>query len=156
MNKKWAIICFGCLELVYASCMQPLAPDYHGIETITINKISFNESKVDAVVRFYNPNNFKLQLKHAEVNILANDKFIGHCVIDSTIKIPRKDSFFIPVSVNINLKDILGNAVQFLLKGQVKINADGFVDLKKTGIRFRVPVHYQEYQNLDTFLRQIH
>lgn len=156
MNKHWAIILFGTFILIYGSCKQPVPPDYHGIESITINKISFNESKVDAVVRFYNPNNFKLQLKHAEVNILANDKFIGRCVIDSTIRIPRMDSFFIPVSVNVNLKDILGNAVQLLLKGQVKINADGFVDLKKTGIRFRIPVHYQEYQDLETFLQQFH
>lgn len=156
MNKHWTIILFGTFVLIYGSCKQPVAPDYHGIESVTINKISFNESKVDAVVRFYNPNNFKLELKHAEVNILANDKFIGRCVIDSTIRIPRMDSFFIPVSVNVNLKDILGNAVQLLLKGQVKINADGFVDLKKTGIRFRIPVHYQEYQDLETFLQQFH
>jgi LEA14-like dessication related protein len=156
MIKQSKILCFVILALCYVGCRQPVAPDYRGIESIAISKLTLNESRVVAVVRLYNPNNFKLQMKHAEVNIFANDKFIGRCVIDSTIRIPRRDSFFMPVSVNINLKDILGNAVQLLLKGQVKINADGFVALKKTGIRFKVPIHYEEYQNLDTFLQQFH
>jgi LEA14-like dessication related protein len=133
-----------------------MAPDYRGVQSVTITKLTLNESRVDADVKFYNPNNFKLQLKHADINILADDKFIGHCVIDSTINIPKQDSFYIPVSVNIDLKNIMGNALQLLLNGRVKINADGFVRLKKSAIAFKVPVHYEEYQRLDSLLQQIH
>ena len=133
-----------------------MAPDYRGVESVTITKITLNESRVDANVKFYNPNNFKLQLKHADINITADDKFIGHCVIDSTINIPRLDSFYIPVSVNVDLKNIMGNALQLLLNGRVKINADGYVRLKKSAIAFKVPVHYEEYQRLDSLLQQIH
>jgi LEA14-like dessication related protein len=138
------------------ACKQPLAPDYHGLESVTITKIGLNESRVDAVVKFYNPNNFKLQLKYADIDILANNNFIGHCIIDSSINIPRQDSFYIAVSVNIDLKNIMGNAVQFLLKGQVKINADGFVRLKKSAIKFKIPVHYEQFERIDSLLQQIH
>jgi LEA14-like dessication related protein len=142
--------------LCIAGCKQPVAPDYRGIESVTITKITFTESHVDANVKFYNPNNFKLQLKHADINISANNKFIGRCLIDSTINIPRMDSFYIPVSVNVDLKNIMGNAVQLLLNGQVKVNGDGFVRLKKTGVAFKVPVHFEQYQRLDSLLQQIH
>jgi|SRR5579871_766143 len=141
--------------LMVGACKQPVAPDYRGLQSITITKLGLNESRVDANVKFYNPNNFKLKLKHADIIILMNDKFVGHCVIDSTINIPKMDSFYIPTSVNIDLKNIMGNAFQLLLNGKVRINAEGFVKLKKEGIGFKVPIHFEEYQQLDELLQQI-
>ena len=133
-----------------------MAPDYRGIESVIITKISINESRIAGNVIFYNPNNFHLQLKHADVTISINDKFAGHCIIDSTIQIPKRDSFLIPVSVNIDLKNIMSNALQLLLNGKVKVNADGFVRLKKSVIGFKVPVHFEQYERVDSLLQQIH
>jgi len=113
-----------------------------------------NESLISANLKFYNPNNFPLQLKHADVNILLNDKQAAHCLIDSTINIPKQDSFFVPVSFNISLGSIFSNALQFILHGKAKVNAEGFVRLKKSGIAFNVPVHYEGYQSLDSLLQQ--
>ncbi|HLX91347.1 MAG TPA: hypothetical protein VKR32_06670, partial [Puia sp.] len=144
------------LSLMFVTCKEPQAPDYKGIESLTITQIGLNQSRVVAQIKLYNPNKFRLQLKYADVNISADNKFIGRCIIDSTILIPRADSFFIPVSVNIDLRNILGNAMQLLLRGQVKFNGDGFVRLKKTGICFRVPVHFQQMERADSLLQQIH
>jgi LEA14-like dessication related protein len=156
-NKNWHFIfCFSALITLDLGCKQPMAPDYRGIESVTITKIGINESRVAGNVIFYNPNNFHLQLKHADVTISINDKFAGHCLIDSTIQIPRLDSFLIPVSVNIDLKNIMSNAVQLLLNGKVKVNADGFVRIKKSGIGFKVPVHFEQYERVDSLLQQIH
>jgi LEA14-like dessication related protein len=143
------------MVLIFA-CARPMTPDYRGIESITITKIGINESRIAGKVIFYNPNNFRMQLKHADVTISVNNQFAGHCVIDSTIHIPKLDSFLIPVSVNIDLKNIMSNAVQLLLNGKVKINADGFVRIKKTGLGFKVPVHFEQYQRADSLLQQIH
>ena len=154
-KKKRPFIYFLSFIFLAVGCKQPLAPDYRGIESITITKITLNESRVDANVKLYNPNNFRLKLKHADVKIFANNKYIGRCIIDSTIDIPKMDSFHIPVSVNINLKNIVSNAVQLLLNGEVKVNADGFVRLKKSAIRFKVPVHFEQYERADSLLQQI-
>jgi LEA14-like dessication related protein len=155
-KRRWQnVFLFWSVLIIIEGCSQPLAPEYRGLESVTITKIGLNNSRVGAEVKLYNPNNFKLQLRRADVNISADDKFIGHCVIDSTIDIPRRDSFFIPVSVQVNIKSILSNAVQLLLKGQVKINADGYVRLKKAGIGFNVPVHFEQYQGVDALLEQI-
>jgi LEA14-like dessication related protein len=150
------IFCFFSLIIFSIGCKQPMAPDYRGIESVTITKIGINESRVAGNVIFYNPNNFRLQLKHADVTISINDKFAGHCVIDSTIHIPKLDSFLIPVSVNIDLKNIMSNALQLLLNGKVKVNADGFVRIKKSGIGFKVPVHFEQYERVDSLMQQIH
>jgi LEA14-like dessication related protein len=146
---------FSFLLFVLAGCQQPQAPDYRGIESLVITKISANQSLVAGHIKFYNPNHYSLKMTHADVVILLEDKQAGHCIIDSTINIPKLDSFYVPVSVDVNLGNIVTNALQLLLKGKVKINAEGFVKLKKDGIGFKVPVHYEEYQKLDALLQQI-
>jgi len=146
---------FSFLLFILSGCQQPQTPEYRGIESLLITKIGVNQSLVSGHIKFYNPNHYSLKMTHADVIILLEDKESGHCIIDSTINIPKLDSFYIPVSVSVNLGNIVSNAFQLLLKGKVKINAEGFVKLKKDGIGFRVPVHYEEYQKLDALLQQI-
>jgi LEA14-like dessication related protein len=145
-----------CIIFLFISCAKPLEPEYRGLESLQINKIGIGESIVSANLKFYNPNTFALQMKHADVNVLLNDKQAAHCIIDSTINIPKQDSFYVPVSFNISLGSIFNNALQFLLNGKAKVNAEGFVRLKRSGIGFNVPVHYEGYQSLDSLLQQIH
>ncbi len=114
-----------------------------------------NESIVSANVKFYNPNNFPLQLKQADINLMLNDKQVAHDLLDSTINIPKLDSFYVPVSFSLSLNSILNNALQFLLSRKTKVNADGFIKLKKSGISFTVPIHYESYQSLDSLLQSV-
>ena len=141
--------------LFICSCAKPLQPQYLGYENLQINKSGGSESIVSANVKFYNPNNFPLQLKQADINLMLNDKQVAHDVLDSTINIPKLDSFYVPVSFSFSLNSILNNALQFLLQRKTKVNADGFVKLKKSGVSFTVPIHYESYQSLDSLLQGI-
>ena len=138
-----------------SGCQQPVTPEYRGIESLVISKIGVNESRVSGNIKFYNPNPYGLKMKHADITILLEDNPSGHCILDSTINIPRLDSFYVPVSVSVNLGNILKNALKLLLKGKIKVNADGWVSFKKGLISVRVPVHFEEYQKLDDLLLQI-
>src|SRR5579863_9683345 len=105
MNKNapsWLVI--PLIIIGFIACKKPINPEFRGIESMSVYKISGNESQVSGNAKFYNPNSFNLELKHAEVNVYLNDKLSGLCVIDSTIYIPKLDSFYVPVSFTINLK----------------------------------------------------
>lgn len=157
MNRNYSLSLLLISFLVFfTGCAKPLEPEYRGIEGLQISKIGVNESLVGASIKFYNPNNFPLEIKHADVILSLNDKQAAHCIIDSVINIPKLDSFYVPVSFTISLSSIFSNALQFLLQGKTKVNADGFLKLKKSGISFSLPIHYQEYQSLDPLLQQIH
>ncbi|MES1225149.1 MAG: LEA type 2 family protein [Bacteroidota bacterium] len=146
-------LAIGFVILVFCSCNKPLNPEFRGIESITLNKIGVNESLVSGNARFYNPNSFHLELKHADVNIYLNDRLSGHCIIDSTIQVPRLDSFYVPFSFAIDPRTIFSNALQMLLSRQVKITGDGMVRLKKSGFGVSIPVHFEQYEQLDSLLR---
>ena len=153
-NEQALLLLVSGLVFLLASCAKPLEPEYLGLESLQVNKVGMNESLVSANLKFYNPNAYPLELKHADVAILLNDKQAARCVIDSTINIPKQDSFLVPVSFNISLGSIFNNALQFLLNKKEKVNAEGSVKLRKSGIAFRVPVHYEGYQSLDSLLQQ--
>ncbi|HVM88397.1 MAG TPA: LEA type 2 family protein [Puia sp.] len=140
---------------VTSGCTKPLQPQYKGFDNLQINKVDAGESLVSANIKFYNPNKFPLELKQADVLFFLNDKQTAHCRIDSIVNIPRLDSFYVPVTFKIGIAGILKNAFQLLLSSKAKINAEGFIKFKKSGMVFNVPVHYETYQNIDSLIQNI-
>ena len=131
-----------------------MAPEYQGFENLQVGKLSLQETLISTSLRFYNPNAFGLQLKKAEMDIYINEKLVDHYTLDSTIVISKLDTFFIPVSVKIDFKNIFNNALQSLLRNEIKIRLAGYAKLKKGAVGLHVPLHYEETQKLDAFLNQ--
>src|SRR5580692_3536335 len=96
---RWIGIC--CLIAPMISCHQPEAPEYYGFQDIQISKVSGQQTTLSATLKFYNPNPFSLQLKQAEVDVSLNGKHAGHSQLDSTIFIPQRDTFYVPVAMQL-------------------------------------------------------
>jgi LEA14-like dessication related protein len=141
------------LLCILASCHKPDAPEYQGFENIRLAQISGQQTLVSADLKFYNPNRFNLELRKAEVDIFLNDKPAGHSSLDSMIYIHKTDTFSIPVSLQVNLQSIFSNALQILLEKEVKIRMDGRAWLKRGGLPFSVPFHYEGKQPLSSFMQ---
>lgn len=109
-----------------------------------------DESLLHTNLAFYNPNPFNMQLTRADINVYLNDDLANHYVMDSTILIPKKDSFLIPLNLRLNPRLLLGSALKMLMNNNmVKIRLEGIVKVKRSGVGFTVPVHYEELQKLD-------
>jgi LEA14-like dessication related protein len=143
----------GCLFFFGVSCKKPEAPEYLGFQNIQVSKMDMQQSIISADVKFYNPNAFPMQLKKAEMDIFINEKPANHYVLDSTINIPAKDSFWVPVKLNLNINNLFSNALQSLMNDQLLIRLEGHVKVKKGGFSFRVPVRYEEKQKLSELMK---
>jgi LEA14-like dessication related protein len=144
-----SFICFSAL-----ACHQPESPEYLGLQNIMINKLDAQQSMLTGSVKFYNPNNFNMQLKKAEIDVFINDQAANHFALDTTIEIHAKDTFWIPVTMKLDLKSLLANALQSLLNDEVKIRLEGSARVKKGGFGFKVPIHYEEKQKFSTLMQQ--
>lgn len=136
---------------IITSCKKPTAPQYLDFQHLNINSIGLGESVVSADVRFYNPNNFKMKLKEAEVDVSVNEKFIGHSSLDSLMIIPKKDTFSIPVRMKVDMKILMANSILALLSNEVDLKMEGRAKVGKGGIFFNVPISYQGKQKLKLF-----
>ena len=108
---------------------------------------------MSATVKLFNPNPYSLQLKRAEVDIAINGKPAGHSLLDSTIFIPGRDTFYVPVALQVDLKSLFSNALQLLMgKQNATITLDGRVKIKKGMFTFNRPFHYEGKQDLSSLI----
>ena len=151
-NNKVFLLMLVLAGLV-TGCRHPEAPEYYGFQDLHIGRGEGQQATLGTTLKFYNPNPFSLQLKRAEMDVLLNGKPAGHSVLDSTVFIPGKDTFYVPVTMQLNLQGLLGNALQILLEKQVTVTLDGRVHLKRGAIPFSRPFHYEGKEDLNALLQ---
>src|SRR6266852_3807542 len=97
------------------SCSQPMAPEYLGFHDFNVQTFSMDESLLHAELSFYNPNAFTMELKKADVHVFLNDQLANHYVMDSTINIPLKDTFYVPLNLKISPRLLISSALRMLM-----------------------------------------
>jgi LEA14-like dessication related protein len=149
-NNWMSVLLIGSLVLAIG-CRQPEAPVYYGFQNIGVSKVGAMTT-LSATIKLYNPNPYNLQLRRAELDVSLNGKHAGHSLLDSTIFIPKKDTFYVPVSMDLDLRAVFSNALQVLLEKQATISLDGRVKIKKGMLTFDRPFHYDGKQDLQSLL----
>src|SRR6478672_1258890 len=140
------------LALVFSfilGCSKPKDLQYLDFENLHLQKASLSESVVNADIKYFNPNNFKLQLKQADFDVFVNDKFVGHSHLDTLIHIPSLDTFYVPVTLRLNLGDLFKNALQLVMNPEVRFKVEGKAKVGKSGIYKNFPFSYEGKQRID-------
>jgi LEA14-like dessication related protein len=131
------------------SCTQPQAPEYLGFHDFSVQTFSLDESLLHTQLSFYNPNPFTMELKRGDVNVYLDDKLANHYVLDSTINIPRKDTFYVPLNLKVNPRFLIGSALRMLMNdNKIKVRLEGSIRVKRGGISFNVPINYEVVQEI--------
>lgn len=136
-----------------AGCRQPEPPEYFGFQDIQIIKTTGSQPTLATVVKLYNPNPFSLELRRAEVDVAINGHHAGHSLLDSTIYIPKRDTFYVPVAMQVDLQAILSNALQSFFSKKATITLDGRVKIKKGMMLYNRPFHYEDQEDIQQLLQ---
>ena len=123
-------------------------PQFVEARNFALTSVGLKSSTVYTDLFYFNPNGFGIQMKKADLDIYVDDKFIGHTLIDTLINIPRRDTFSIPVSMDVEMKKIFPNALSILLKEELMLRIEGTAKLGKAGLFVNVPVRYEGKQRL--------
>ena len=143
------LVLVGCGLFLLTSCSRPMAPEYRSVENLRVNTLGVGESAISADLKYYNPNNFSLKLKYGETDVYLNNRFLGKTILDTLTVIPARDSFLIPVSMKVDMKQVYANALDILLNNEVTIKLDGFAKMGKGGLFFNLPIKYEGKQKID-------
>jgi LEA14-like dessication related protein len=148
MKTNYRLICIlGLIFLI--SCNRPEAPEYLGFHDFSVQTFSMDESLLHTQLSFYNPNPFTMELKRGDVNVYLDDKLANHYVMDSTINIPRKDTFYVPLDLKVSPKFLIGSALRMLMNdNKIKVRLEGSVRVKRSGVSFNVPINYEVMQKI--------
>jgi LEA14-like dessication related protein len=119
-------------------------PDFIDARNFRLAAIGLKSSTVKTDLVYFNPNNFGLNLKTAEMDVYLNQRYAGHSLLDTMVHVPAKDTFFVPVSVQVDMKNVFPNALTILMSDSIDVRVEGKMKVGKAGIYINLPVRYQE------------
>jgi LEA14-like dessication related protein len=144
------IVCILLLAIAgVTSCKQPQALVYKDVQHIKYQGFGAGQPGLSMDVLLYNPNNFSLKLRDADIDVYVNNKFMGKMfVIKGKYSIPAMGSFLVPLKVDVDLNNVLPNAIGLLLNHTAEFKVMGKIKAGKHGIYITMPVHYEGKQEI--------
>jgi LEA14-like dessication related protein len=119
-------------------------PDFVGARNFKLASLGIKTSTIKTDLIYFNPNNFGLNMKSADLDVYLNNRFAGHSLLDTMVHVPAKDTFSVPVSVQVDMKNVFPNALAILMSDSIDVRVEGKMKVGKAGIYINVPVKYQE------------
>jgi LEA14-like dessication related protein len=151
--RQFIILTGVALTAWMAGCRDPQPMEYYGFQNLQVGAVIGGKTDLSAIVKLYNPNSFNLKLKRAEADIVVNGQHAGHSLLDTTILIPGKDTFYVPVTVQVEMRGLFSNALQMLLgKREATVVVDGKVKVRKGMLTFNRSFHYEGKQDLNSLM----
>lgn len=143
---------FGIILFLASSCQSPKELVYRDFKNLAVDKVGFASTTLKLDLIYYNPNNFKLQLKYTDLDIFVDNTYLGHSSQDYQITIPRLSEFTMPLQVQLDMKNLMKNAIPTLLLGkEVLVKVTGTVKLGKANVYKTFPVNYEGLQKFSAF-----
>ena len=133
------------------SCSSPKELEYQTFHNFSIQKLGFNNSTVSLDIVYYNPNNFGMQLRNSDMDIYIDGSMLGHSSFDTLIRIPRRDTFTLPVKFNVNMQNIYKNAWSALTGKEVTVKLTGKIRIGKANVFMSFPVNYETKETFSLF-----
>lgn len=149
--SKW-VLCFGAIYfLLTASCGTPKDLVYKDFKNFSVEKLGFSSSTVKMDLLYYNPNNFGLQLQRTDLDIYIDGTYLGNTVQQFQVTIPKRAEFTLPISAQVEMKNIFKNALNSLFNKEVLVKVTGRVKIGKANVFKSFPVNYEGMQKLSIF-----
>jgi LEA14-like dessication related protein len=133
------------------SCSSPKELEYRTFHNLSVESLGFNQSSVSLDIEYYNPNNFGLQLRNTDLDIFINGNLLGHSSLDTLIRIPRRDTFTLPVKFAVNMQNLYKNALSTLSGKEVMVKLSGKLRIGKANVFMIFPVNYETKETFSLF-----
>jgi LEA14-like dessication related protein len=122
--------------------------EYLHFENPRIVKMGFPKSVLGLDVTCYNPNRFGMRINDLKSDVFINHQYLGQAFLDTSLLVPKKDSFMLPVKMNVEMGSSLNSLMQLLNTksdtATVLIKLEGRAKIRKGGVEIGYPIHYEE------------
>ncbi len=139
------------LAIFASSCQAPKELVYRDFKNLSLEKVGFAATTLKLDLIYYNPNNFGLQLAYTDLDIYVDNNYLGHSTQDYQISIPRLAEFTMPLAIEVDMKNLLKNALPTLFGKEVMVKITGKVKLGKANVFKTFPVNYEGLQRFSAF-----
>ena len=136
------------ITVALASCARPAALQYKGVDRVFIGSASTKGLQLGLDLKLYNPNDYAMTFRDADLKAFINSRPAGSAQMLSSQEVPARDTFILPVTIALDINNVLGNAVDLLTQREVNVKLEGTVRAGKGGFTLPVRVRYEGRQKL--------
>ena len=133
---------------VLLSCSTPKAFEYKGLNNVKVNNVGFEYLDLSLNLVYFNPNNFKVDLKKVDCDVYIDNRYLGKYALDTLMHIPKKQNFELPSRMRVDLGGVFKNAFSLLMNKEVLIKVKGKTKIGKGFIFIDVPFSYETRQTI--------
>lgn len=153
MKKQPVIFLFliAAILISLGSCSKPQGFEYRGIHNLRLNTLDFNRSEISLELVYFNPNNFGVTLKNVTADIYLNKNYMGKYILDTTLFIAKRSEFSLPSTMEVDMRNLLKNALTGILGNEVLLDVSGTTRVGKSGIYINVPISYSGRHKISLF-----
>ncbi|MEY4456649.1 MAG: LEA type 2 family protein [Sediminibacterium sp.] len=137
------------ISLLIISCSSPKDFEFKGLQDIKIEKISMGKNKINAKIKYFNPNNFSMVLKQIDCDILMNNQPFTKVHLDTNFVIPANASFMVPAQMEFEMSSLVKNSMDLIFNKPIKLNIKGNATLSKGIFTRTVPIAFESNQKLN-------
>lgn len=137
------------ISLLIISCYSPKDFEFKGLQDIKIEKISMGKNKINAKIKYFNPNNFSMVLKQIDCDILMNNQPFTKVHLDTNFVIPANASFMVPAQMEFEMSSLVKNSMDLIFNKPIKLNIKGNATLSKGIFTRTVPIAFESNQKLN-------
>lgn len=138
-----------CLPLlVFLSCSTPKGFEYKGVNNVKVNNIGFEYLDLSLNLVYFNPNNFRVDLKKVDCEVYIDNRYLGKYALDTLMHIPKKQNFELPSRLRVSMGGVFKNAFSLFMNKEVLIKVKGKTKIGKGSIFFDVPFNYETRQTI--------
>ena len=145
--KKLTFVLITIITAI-TSCHTPKDLVYQNVQHFSIKLADRQHTVLSMDVLLYNPNKYNMKLKHADLDIFINNNHLGKVNLDEKLRVPSLDTFSMPVSLDVDIKNVIPNAFQLFLNSEVTVKLTGAVRAGRHGVFITIPVNYEGKQDI--------
>lgn len=128
---------------LFPACRSFKAPDFRGVGNVGVAKAGLRATTLNLQLLFYNPNNVKAKITGGNGHIWLDNTDLGDFLLDTTVSVPARAEFSVPVKLNVEMKKILQNTFQALFSDSLAIRLAGEARVGKSGVYKKIPLEYK-------------
>lgn len=138
--------------IILASCGKIEEPQFKRIDGFGVKKLGLRESVIGFNLVFYNPNNFGLTVKEADVDVYVDSTLLGKFTQTEATAVEKGAQFTIPLEGAIGIDRAIQMNLPALVGKEVQIRGVGNVRVGKGGVFINKAVDYNGRHRLDASL----
>jgi hypothetical protein len=139
LSRTSTLLYLLIITLILTSCNAIKPLEFRACKSWKLNT-GFSASTLQADLIFFNPNRAGVMLDQVELEIMLDGRNLGKVSQNVQMRIPGKQEFTLPINVQLDMKNLLGNALSGLLKQKINLRSIGKVRVVKAGIHVWIPV----------------